>query len=318
MFNNNHVGRPSNDELKQKRNMKVLLYSAPILVIAFVAILGLTGNLNNLMGNSVTGVYCDNGYKLSGENCIKTLKEKAYFLGDVNKNNRIDVGDSTTIQKIVGDYITPDDFEKVLADTNEDGNVNVADLTLLQKYFAKDSVGTNSAESNIGKKRVCAAGYTLKGYYCYKTETIPAKSKGDTSNQYVCQDQTYVLEGTTCKKTLEENPILIGDINKDGTINIDDQTYLDSYFAGREKFDDTQMLLADLDNNGAVDVTDKTYLQLYFAGSLNRNSNTSGGSNGSGYEAYEIGKTKICPVGYSFNSNKTLCTKIDVVNAILK
>ena len=38
MFNNNHVGRPSNDELKQKRNMKVLLYSAPILVIAFVAI----------------------------------------------------------------------------------------------------------------------------------------------------------------------------------------------------------------------------------------------------------------------------------------
>ena len=317
MFNSNHVGRPSNEELKKKRNLKILLYCAPILIIVFVVVLYTSGSLSGLMGNSVSSLYCDEGYILRGSNCTKTITTTAYLLGDINKDNLLDVSDITAMQRIANDFTSIDDEQKALADVNEDGKVDITDMTLLQKYFAGDnSLNTYSQGGNIGRKRVCAVGYNLKGTNCEKIETIPAKTK---DKEYTCQDQTYKLEGNVCTKTVNAKPILIGDVNKDGRIDVLDETLLQKYFAEKIKFDDTQMLLADLDNSGIVDVTDLTYMQLYLAGKMNnkRNSGTSG-TGSSGYEAFKIGKTKICPSGYNFNSNKTICSKIDTVSAIEK
>ena len=317
---NNHVGRPSNEELKRKRNMKILLFSAPVLIVVFAIVLVTSGSLSNLMGNSVSNYYCDSGYTLSGSNCTKTTKEKSYLLGDVDMDGKIAVNDMTVMQKIMSEFESPDERQKVLADINGDGEINVLDMTLMQKYFSNEKVTTNGETNNIGKKRVCAAGFKLSGAICIKTETVPAKAKNNdvSSSQYTCQDQTYTLEGNMCKKTLTQTPLLIGDINKDGVINISDQTEFQKYFSELVKFDDTQMLLADLDNSGVVDVNDLTYLQLYLSEKLNQNAGTSGGTNGSGYEAYQIGKSKICPVGYNFNATKTLCTKVDTVAAVQK
>ena len=73
-----------------------------------------------------------------------------------------------------------------------------------------------------------------------------------------------------------------------------------------------------MDRPTYINVNDLTYLQLYLSEKLNQNAGTSGGTNGSGYEAYQIGKSKICPVGYNFNATKTLCTKVDTVAAVQK
>ena len=67
MFNKkNHVGRPSNIEIKQRRNQKILFIIIPIIVITLVVTLIITDNFNNLMENSVTNYYCeDNSYTLN-------------------------------------------------------------------------------------------------------------------------------------------------------------------------------------------------------------------------------------------------------------
>ena len=314
MFNNNHVGRPSNDELKKKRNMKILLFCAPILIIVFVVILYTTGSLSGLMGNSVSSFYCDEGYTLSGSNCTKTITTTAYLLGDINKDDRVDILDVTAIQRILVQFVNADDEQKVIADVNEDGTISVSDLTAMQLYFADKS--SQDSNNNIGKKRVCSSGFTLQDINCVKVDTVPAKTK---SVEYTCPDQTYKVEGNKCKKTVNTKPILIGDINKDGRINVLDETVLQKYLTEINTLDETEMLLADLDNSGVVNVNDLTYMQLYLSEKLNsKKNNRASGTNGSGYEAFELGKTKICPVGYKFNSNKTSCSKIETVSAIEK
>lgn len=293
--------------------MKILLYCAPILIIVFVVVLYTSGSLSGLMGNSVSSLYCDEGYILSGSNCTKTITTTAYLLGDINKDNLLDVSDITAMQRIANDFTSIDDEQKALADVNEDGKVDITDLTVMQLYFASES---SKESNNINKKRVCMAGFALKNMSCVKVETIAAKSK---NVEYTCPDQTYKIEGNECKKTVNTKPILIGDVNKDGKLDVLDETLLQNYFAGKMNLDETETLLADLDNSGLVDATDLTYMQLYLAGKMNnkRNSGTSG-TGSSGYEAFKIGKTKICPSGYNFNSNKTICSKIDTVSAIEK
>jgi hypothetical protein len=73
MFNKkNHIGRPTNEEVRKRKMKKLALYGVPaILIIALIALVS-TGSLSKLMGNSVTSYYCENPeYELEGTNCVK-------------------------------------------------------------------------------------------------------------------------------------------------------------------------------------------------------------------------------------------------------
>lgn len=73
MFNKkNHIGRPTNEEVRKRKMKKLALYGVPaILIIALIALVS-TGSLSKLMGNSVTSYYCENTeYELEGTNCVK-------------------------------------------------------------------------------------------------------------------------------------------------------------------------------------------------------------------------------------------------------
>ena len=65
----NHVGRPSNEELKQKRNKKIIIGVVAVVVVGIISggvyLLVSGTNLFGLMGNSVTKSVkvCANGYK---------------------------------------------------------------------------------------------------------------------------------------------------------------------------------------------------------------------------------------------------------------
>ena len=170
--------------------MKILLYCAPILIIVFVVVLYTSGSLSGLMSNSVSSLYCDEGYILSGSNCTKTITTTAYLLGDINKDNLIDVSDIIAMQRIANDFTSIDDEQKALADVNEDGKVDITDLTVMQLYLAakmnnKRNNGTSGTGSSgyeafkIGKTKICPSGYNFNSNktICSKIDTVSAIEK---------------------------------------------------------------------------------------------------------------------------------------------
>lgn len=60
----------------------------------------------------------------------------AFDTGDVNKDNKVNIKDVTTIQKFLAKIIDFDDVQKILADYNGDGLLNIKDATTIQKKLA--------------------------------------------------------------------------------------------------------------------------------------------------------------------------------------
>lgn len=64
-------------------------------------------------------------------------------------------------------------------------------------------------------------------------------------------------------------PLLLGDTNRDGKVNILDVTSIQYYLAGGESFDELQKLCADTNKDGKITIEDATEIQLYLSGSKN-------------------------------------------------
>ena len=183
----NHVGRPSNDELKTRRNKKILLFGIPVLLIIIVIALVATGSLSNLMGNSVTEYYCeDSSYKLEGNKCVKEIKEKSVMLGDVNLDDKVTNEDLDLISRYINyaDFGEQDEEASNLtslqvkaADVSEDNDVYMSDVDLLERYLGNNSGSIGNNNESIGVKRVCSDGFTLQGIECVKKEIVDAEEK---------------------------------------------------------------------------------------------------------------------------------------------
>ena len=183
------------------------------------------------MGNSVVG---DN---------YKIIKEKAYAIGDVNRDGRINIADSQSIQRYVAELEKYDDYQKLLADVNKDGAVNMTDQTILRKYTVGYSNGTLGVQHYIGQK-ACLEGSPKSGY-CTRKEPV-----ADTAT----------------------SEIIYGDVNSDGKVNIEDQTKLSRYIAGVSGYslNETEKKAADVNLDGKISIEDKTVLQKYFAGTIKK------------------------------------------------
>ena len=187
MFNKkNHVGRPSNEELKSRRNKKILMVAIPVVLVGIFSLLIATGSLSNLMGNSVTEYYCsDSSYTLEGTNCVKTVTKDASLLADVNLDGKVDNADLVTLNNYVSDENNTDftEIQVKLADINRDNVVNKLDVQLLEGYFTKVSGTSGNVQETIGVERICEEGYTLNGAVCESKEIISADIKQNTSNK---------------------------------------------------------------------------------------------------------------------------------------
>jgi len=168
-----HVGRPSNKELREKKNKLILTVAISVVFVLLVVGVFETGSISILMGDSVTGYSCEDGYQLKGDKCTKTVRERAYKIGDVSKDKRLNVSDFEMIQRYLAEYINLDDYQILLADVNQDGVANMIDATLLQKYLSGMTSGSMSSEQHIGEA-ICPNGYRLNGAYCYMDITIDA------------------------------------------------------------------------------------------------------------------------------------------------
>ena len=110
----NHVGRPSNEELKQKRNKKIIIGVVAVVVLGIISggvyLLVSGTNLFGLMGNSVTKSVkvCANGYKYNKkpEGCRQPNTYNTMPLKNlkVSSSSYILVGEYSKVKNNVGEY----------------------------------------------------------------------------------------------------------------------------------------------------------------------------------------------------------------------
>ena len=184
-MNKRHHSIGYNKSIKLKNLL--IIASIILLLILIIVILGVTGNLTKLMGNSVTNYYCeDSTYVLEGDKCVKQIKGTYALLGDVNLNGKIDEDDLKLLKEYADlvfyhneDSTTLSDLQIFAADVNEDQEVFYNDETILRHYL-QDSIGSNGAySSTIGVKRVCDIDYDLVKNECIKKDIKDALIKAD-------------------------------------------------------------------------------------------------------------------------------------------
>ena len=186
----NHIGRPSNKEIRARKNKKMFIAAISIVFVLLVVGMFETGSLSKLMGNSVTEYYCEDGYKLKGDKCTKTVSIKAYRIGDANQDGKININDVTTIQRYLAEFITFDNYQMVLADVDQDGKVNITDTTILQKYLSGSFSGSMASEHYIGQG-ICPKNYGGAGNRCYTDITVDAKIKKEYTEYKIGDMITY-------------------------------------------------------------------------------------------------------------------------------
>ena len=186
MFNKNHVGRPSNEELKARRNKKIAIICIPVFLLLLIGVLIYTNSFQGLMGNSVTNYYCeDNTYVLNGNKCEKTLKEKPIILGDLNKDDKVTNEDFTILEEYVNLVFDNDDYEfseeQILrADIDGDGEIYNSDVSILYGYLKKEHSRLDTYSpyyQKVGTKKMCMHDYKLENGFCIKKLSIDAKIK---------------------------------------------------------------------------------------------------------------------------------------------
>ena len=50
----NHIGRPTNEELRNRKIKKIAIFSIPVVLVLFAVVFISTGSFSSLMGDSVT------------------------------------------------------------------------------------------------------------------------------------------------------------------------------------------------------------------------------------------------------------------------
>ena len=82
----------------------------------------------------------DNTVTITGINSYKdstTQTVEPMLIGDVNRDNEININDTTVIMKYLVELESFDDNQKLVADTNGDGVITITDATQVQKYLAQ-------------------------------------------------------------------------------------------------------------------------------------------------------------------------------------
>lgn len=69
--------------------------------------------------------------------CAVFEKSDGCLIGDVNADGTVNVHDVTQLQRLLAEYDTPSEAQKIAADINGNGELDIADATLLQEFLAE-------------------------------------------------------------------------------------------------------------------------------------------------------------------------------------
>ena len=301
MFKKNHVGRPSNAELKSRRNKKIIMVLIPVVILVAIVLTFMSGSFKNLMGNSVIQFECENGSKPFEQNGNQVCKvsENAILLGDANLDGKLDSNDIILMQKVVSDDLKINEYQFAAADINKNDNIESLDIELLTKYLNGEEVISTYKTYNLGTEKTCIKGYQLTDNKC--VTTVDAKRVERFETVYgdvnldgkVNETDLDYLKKNLAKYSgynLTEQGKINADVNIDGQIDSKDRMILARYLNKmtgygelpyKGKIEETENLkkavYGDVNNDGKVNETDLDYLTKYLA-------------NYSGYALTEQGK----------------------------
>ena len=97
----------------------------------------------------------------------------------------------------------------------------------------------------------------------YKGET-PTK-KGDAQYSYIFSGWSPEITAVTGNTTYTAQYHIIGDVNRDGKVNICDVTAIQRHLADLEVIPEQFLMLADTNGDGKIDIADATHLLMYLA-----------------------------------------------------
>ena len=153
-------------------NQKLILISIPFIIILGIIALIASRQLVDTIRVKKDIYYCTKGYTLNNNKCIKTIKIEANKIGDINKDNSIDIIDYNMLNKYINNEIYLDSYQQLLSDVNKDNSIDIIDLNIINNYINN----IDTIKSNIGDN-ICQDDYKLSNNYCIKKETIKAKKK---------------------------------------------------------------------------------------------------------------------------------------------
>lgn len=110
------------------------------------------------------------------------------LMGDVNDDKKINIKDSSEIQKYLAKYICLNEKFKALSDVDNNQKINIKDATTLQKHIAKFDIP-------------CVIGYTL-----YETGTH-VHNYVETLVEVKCETDGYTLKSCICGEETKENVV---------------------------------------------------------------------------------------------------------------
>ena len=139
-----------------------------------------------------------------------------------------------------------------------------------------------------GERQVTETGYYFENDCTYNGDNIALNCEDDDDEVTFKFDLTVTLdlrnynsatkEGAkftaTFTKVEEPEPgenYIIGDVNRDGKVDVVDGTMIQAYSIGlRNDFDDYQVMIADTNGDGVVNILDVTAIQYYAVGRFDR------------------------------------------------
>lgn len=233
-----------------------------------------TSNLtkDNCVGNAVFKDEGGDEIKVAANDCIescqiiKTNVKKKYNIGINMDSNTSRTNDFFSFSKTGGNYqwirFNIRDFTG--KDFNENGTVTIELWNNVHDYnFTKENEIHKSVLMIISGAAITIAAPDKDGY----VEAYMSKNLGDcamamTTYGYKSEDHfsvgggsDYYLYGLT-----------VGDVNKNGSVEIVDATRVQEYVSGKNELDSLSKRAADVNLDRKIDIKDVTIIQKYIAG----------------------------------------------------
>lgn len=208
-MNYDHVGRPTNEEVKSKKRKRRMMIGIPVVaIVALIGVIASQGRLTGMMGNSST-TYCPNSsWKLENDNtCVRmgTLRNAGSIAatqsikGDVDKDGVFNTKDAASLRSMIINKHEFNENEKIIYDLDENGVVDINDLDGLLK-----STDDNVISYSQVKVYSCPddekeeSSYVMSDSGSFNGETV-----------YVTTTKYYKLNGDKCgikTQTVEDVP----------------------------------------------------------------------------------------------------------------